>query len=56
MDFITAADTKVYIGFGYEIASTSNFLTSSECYFDELTFYDKDMNKAEVKALYEANK
>lgn len=56
MDFITAADTKAYIGFGYEMASSSNFLTSSECYLDELTFYDKDMNKAEVRALYEANK
>lgn len=56
MDFITASDTKAYLGFGYEQSSETNFLTSSECYLDELTFYDKDMTKAEVKALYEANK
>lgn len=56
MDFITASDTKAYIGFGYEQSSETNFLKSTECYLDELTFYDKDMSAAEVQALYEANK
>ncbi len=56
MDFITASDTKAYLGFGYEQSSSTNYLTASECYLDELTFYDNDMSAAEVKALYESVK
>lgn len=56
MDFITASDTKAYLGFAYEQSSETNYLTASECYVDELTFYDNDMSAAEVKALYESVK
>ena len=56
MDFMTAADTKVYLGFGYEQSSETSFLTASDCYLDELTFYDKDMTAAEVQALYNSVK
>ena len=56
MDFITGEDTKAYIGFAYAQGSSSTYQTSSECYFDELTFYDKDMTAAEVKALYNTEK
>ena len=56
MDFITGEDTKAYIGFAYSQGSSSTYQTSSECYFDELTFYDKDMTAAEVRDLYNSVK
>lgn len=56
MDFMTAEDTKAYIGFAFQASSDTNYLTSSTCYFDELSFYDKDMTAEQVKALYNSVK
>lgn len=53
MEFLTDYNTKVFIGFAYESGSETSYLTTTECYLDELAFYDKDMSAAEVKALYE---
>lgn len=52
MDFITADDTEAYLGFSFEQGSSEKFNAVGECWLDELTFYDKDMSAAEVKALY----
>lgn len=56
MDFITDPTMKVYIGFAYEASSETNYQAAADCYLDELSFYNKDMTKAEVKALYESVK
>lgn len=56
MDFLTASDTKAYIGFAYAQSSSTAYETTSQCYLDELSFYDKDMSAAEVKALYDSVK
>ncbi len=52
MDFMTSSDTKVYLGFAYG-NDESSYLASSICEIDDLSFWDADMNNAEVKALYE---
>lgn len=56
MDFITAEDTKAYVGFGYAINSAKDFMSTQECFLDELSFYDKDLTAAEVRALYNSVK
>lgn len=56
MDFITDPTLKVYIGFANEASSETNYQAAADCYLDDLSFYNKDMNKAEVKALYESEK
>lgn len=56
MDFITDPTLKVYIGFAYASNTDKTYQKASDCYLDDLSFYDKDMNKAEVKALYESVK
>ena len=53
MDIITDETTKVYLGFAYEQSSEINYQKATNCYIDEISFYDADMNKAEVKALYQ---
>ena len=56
MDFITDETTKIYIGYAYEQGSEQNFRKSTNCYLDDLSFYDAAMTSEEVKALYEAAK
>lgn len=51
MDFITAKDTEVYLGFAYE-GSEETYATSLDCYMDEVSFYDQYLTAEQVKALY----
>ena len=54
MDFVTAGDTKAYIGFGYGSGDDKSYIAAESCDVDEVSFYDQYMTAAEVRALYNA--
>lgn len=53
MDFITDETTKVYLGYAFEQGSSESYQKATNCYIDEVSFYDGAMSKTEVKALYQ---
>ena len=53
MTFLTQADTKASIGVAYALGVQS-FQSTSQGYYDNITYYAGDMNAEQVKELYDA--
>lgn len=54
MDFITAEDTELYLGYVFGQSSNSSFEKTAECYLSDVSLFDADMTADEVRTLYKA--